>query len=128
MISVVEVEQLHKLLIDQFGGSHGIRDMAALDSALSRPFQTFDNHDLYPSVIDKAASLIESMLINHPFIDGNKRTGYLVLRLFLINNGLDIFASQDNKFEFVINIASGTLKYDGIVSWLKSNTKKKNGG
>lgn len=128
MISVVEVEQLHKLLIDQFGGSHGIRDMASLDSALSRPFQTFDNHDLYPSVIDKAASLIESMLINHPFIDGNKRTGYLVLRLFLINNGLDIFASQDNKFEFVINIASGTLKYDGIVSWLKSNTKKKNGG
>ncbi len=128
MISVVEVEQLHKLLIDQFEGSHGVRDMAALDSALSRPFQTFDNHDLYPSVIDKAASLIESMLINHPFIDGNKRTGYLVLRLFLINNGLDIFASQDNKFEFVINIASGTLKYDGIVSWLKSNTKKKNGG
>ncbi len=74
MISVVEVEQLHKLLIDQFGGSHGVRDMAALDSALSSPFQTFDNHDLYPSVIDKAASLIESMLINHPFIDGNKRT------------------------------------------------------
>ena len=128
MISVVEVEQLHKLLIDQFGGSHGIRDMAALESALSRPFQTFDNYDLYPTVIDKAASLIESILTNHPFIDGNKRTGYLVLRLFLINNGLDIFASQDNKFEFVINIASGALKFDGIVSWLKANTKKKNGG
>ena len=94
MISVVEVEQLHKLLIDQFGGSDGIRDKAALESALSRPFQTFDNHDLYPGVIDKAASLIESILVNHPFIDGNKRTGYLVLRLFLINNGLDIFASQ----------------------------------
>ena len=128
MISVVEVEQLHKLLIDQFGGSQGIRDMAALESALSRPFQTFDNHDLYPTVIDKAASLIESILINHPFIDGNKRIGYLVLRLFLIKNGLDIFASQDNKFEFVINIASGTVKFDGIVSWLKANTKKKNGG
>lgn len=87
MISVVEVEQLHKLLIDQFGGSHGIRDMTALESAILRPFQTFDNHDLYPSVIDKAASLVESILVNHPFIDGNKRTGYLVLRLFLINNG-----------------------------------------
>lgn len=87
MISVVEVEQLHKLLIDQFGGSHGIRDMTALESAILRPFQTFDNHDPYPSVIDKAASLVESILVNHPFIDGNKRTGYLVLRLFLINNG-----------------------------------------
>lgn len=128
MISVVEVEQLHKLLIDQFGGSHGIRDKAALESALSRPFQTFDNNDLYPTVIDKAASLIESILVNHPFIDDNKRTGYIVLRLYLINNGLDIFASQDNKFEFVINIASGTVKYDGMVSWLKLNTKKKNGG
>jgi death-on-curing protein len=128
MISIVEVEQLHKRLIDNFGGSHGIRDKAALESAISRPFQTFDNNDLYPTVIEKAASLIESILINHPFIDGNKRTGYILLRIFLINNGLDIFASQDNKFEFVINIASGTLKYDGIVSWLKSNTKKKNGG
>ncbi|HJS55396.1 MAG TPA: type II toxin-antitoxin system death-on-curing family toxin [Chitinophagaceae bacterium] len=128
MISVAEAEQLHKLLIDKFRGAHGIRDKAALESALSRPFQTFDNNDLYLTAIDKAVSLIESLLVNHPFIDDNKRTGYLLLRLFLINNGLDIFASQDNKFEFVINIASGTLKYDGIVSWLRSNTKKKNGG
>jgi death-on-curing protein len=127
MISGIEVEQLHKVLIDNFGGTQGLRDRAALDSALSRPFQTFDNKDLYPSVIEKAASLIESILINHPFIDGNKRTGYLLLRLFLLNNGLDITASQDNKYEFVINIASGTLKYDGIVSWLASNTTKTNG-
>jgi death on curing protein len=61
-----------------------------------------DNNDLYPTVIDKAASLFESILVNHPFIDGNKRTG---------------------SFEFVINIASGTLKYDRIVSWLKANTE-----
>jgi len=127
MISFIEVEQLHKILIDNFGGTQGLRDKAALDSALSRPFQTFDNKDLYPSIIEKAASLIESILINHPFIDGNKRTGYLLLRLFLLNNGLDIYASQDNKYEFVINIASGTLKYDGIVSWLASNTTKING-
>ncbi|HXB44389.1 MAG TPA: type II toxin-antitoxin system death-on-curing family toxin [Puia sp.] len=83
--------------------------------------------DLYPSVIEKAASLIESILINHPFKDGNKRIGYLLLRLYLLNNDLDIVASQDNKYEFVINIASGTLKFDGIVSWLASNTTKKIG-
>jgi len=127
MISVAEVEQLHKLLIDNFGGSHGIRDRQALDSALSRPFQTFDGNDLYPSAIEKAASLVESILINHPFIDGNKRTGYALLRLYLLYNDLDIIASPDNKYEFVINIASGTLKYDGIVSWLSSNTTEKNG-
>jgi death-on-curing protein len=127
MISVAEVEQLHKLLIDNFGGSHGIRDRQALDSALSRPFQTFDGNDLYPSIIEKAASLVESILINHPFIDGNKRIGYALLRLYLLYNDLGIAASPDNKYEFVINIASGTLKYDGIVSWLSSNTTEKNG-
>jgi death on curing protein len=126
MIPVKEVELLHRILIDKFGGSHGIRDNAALESAIARPFQTFDGNDLYPSVLEKAASLIESILVNHPFIDGNKRTGYTVLRLYLIQNGLDINASQDNKYEFVINIASGTLKYEGILSWLKSNTSTMN--
>ena len=126
MIPVKEVELLHRILIDKFGGSQGIRDSAALESAIARPFQTFDGNDLYPSVLEKAASLIESILVNHPFIDGNKRTGYTVLRLYLIQNGLDITASQENKYEFVINIASGTLKYEGILSWLKSNTAKMN--
>ena len=126
MIPVKEVELLHRILIDKFGGSHGIRDNAALESAIARPFQTFDGNDLYPSVFEKAASLIESILVNHPFIDGNKRTGYTVLRLYLIQNGLDINASQANKYEFVIDIASGTLKYEGILSWLKSNTSKMN--
>ena len=126
MIPVKEVELLHRILIDKFGGSHGIRDNAALESAIARPFQTFDGNDLYPSVIEQAASLIESILINHPFIDGNKRTGYALLRLYLIQNGLDITTSQDNKYEFVINIASGTLTYEGILSWLKSNTVEMN--
>jgi death on curing protein len=127
MISVKEVQQLHQILIENFGGRHGIRDIGALESALSRPFQTFDNKELYPSVIEKATSLIESILTNHPFVDGNKRTGYTLLRLYLLQNGFDITASSDNKYEFVINIASGALQYDGILAWLKSNTKEQHG-
>ena len=92
MIPTKEVEQLHRILIDKFGGSHGIRDIVALESDIARPFQTFDGKDLYPSILEKAASLIESILINHPFIDGNKRTGYTLLRIFLIQNELDIRA------------------------------------
>lgn len=88
MILISEVEQLHQTLIDKFGGSLGIRDRSALESALARPFQTFDNKELYISGLEKAASLVESILVNHPFIDGNKRTGYALLRLFLIENGL----------------------------------------
>lgn len=122
MISIDEVEQIHQSLIDNFGGSYGIRDMQALESALARPFQTFDNNDLYPSVLGKAAALVESILINHPFVDGNKRTGYTLLRLYLMSYGLDITASPDNKYEFIINIASGIMKYDAILNWLKSNT------
>lgn len=76
MILVEEVEKLHAFLINRFGGSHGIRDRETLLSALSRPYQTFDGSDLYETIHQKAASLIESILINHPFIDGNKRTGY----------------------------------------------------
>lgn len=85
MISIKEVEELHKTLIDTFGGSHGIRDLGALDSALAIPFQTFDDKELHPTTVHKAASLIESILINHPFIDGNKRTGYVLMRILLIN-------------------------------------------
>ena len=75
MISIKEVERLHRILIDSFGGVHGIRDKAALESAIARPFQTFDGRELYPSVIQKAASMIESILINHPFIDETKGPG-----------------------------------------------------
>ena len=128
MISIHQAELIHRILIARFGGSQGIRDKNALESALARPFQTFDSSDLYPSILEKAASLIESILVNHPFVDGNKRTGYILLRLFLIQNDIEISASQDNKYEFVINIASGTLKYEAILSWLTANTKEMNRG
>jgi death-on-curing protein len=125
MISFKETEEIHQILISEFGGSEGIRDKEALHSALTRPFQTFDNRDLYPTPIHKAASLIESILINHPFIDGNKRTGYVLMRYFLISNELDINASQQEKYDFVINIASGQSKFDTIVDWLINHTVQK---
>jgi death-on-curing protein len=128
MILISEVENLHQILIARFGGSYGIRDRAALESALARPFQTFDNKELYLSILEKAASLIESILVNHPFIDGNKRTGYALLRLFLLDNGLDFSVSQDNKYEFIIDIASGSLKFEGIIEWLVKNTTKISNG
>lgn len=126
MIAITEVEIIHTILIDRFGGAHGIRDIDALESAIARPFQTFDNIDLYPTVLEKAASLIESILVNHPFVDGNKRSGYMLLRIFLLSNNVDISDSQDNKYEFVIGVASGVLKYDSILAWLKLNTKEVN--
>ena len=72
MISVQEVEALHQLLIEQFGGSSGIRDSAGLASALARPFQSFAGQSLYPSPLEQASALLESILSNHPFVDGTK--------------------------------------------------------
>ena len=127
MISLKETEEIHTLVIEMFGGSHGIRDHNALESALARPFQTFANQDLYSNIIQKAASLIESLLVNHPFIDGNKRTGYVLMRVFLISNGLDINASQEDKYDFVISVASGLSRFETIVDWLTMHVEKNSG-
>jgi death on curing protein len=124
MITLSQEAQIHKILIDQFGGSHGIRDHGTLSSALSRAYQTFDGKELYPGAIQKAAALIESILISHPFVDGNKRTGYVLLRLLLIDHGLDITATQNEKYEFIIRIASGKSNFEEIVYWLEHHTGK----
>jgi len=126
MIRLSQVDQIHKILIDQFGGSHGIRDYGTLSSALSRPYSTFDGKELYSTPIQKAAAFIESILINHPFVDGNKRTGYVLMRLILIEHGLDISATQDEKYQFVIRIASGKSNFNDIIYWLEHHIDKNN--
>ena len=118
MISLDEVLQIHNILIDSFGGKKGVRDTALLDSAISRPYVTFDQVELYPTPIDKASAIIESILINHPFSDGNKRTGYVLMRLILLENNLAISANEDEKYDFVISIAKGDFHFEDIKSWL----------
>ncbi len=124
MINIELVISLHVLLIEKFGGSNGIRDYNALESAIARPFMTFDKEDLYPSPIEKAAALIESLISNHPFIDGNKRIGYVLMRYFLLENNIDIKATQSEKFEFVIKIAKGQSSTNEICSWIKEKSIK----
>lgn len=124
MITLQQTEAIHQLLIENFGGGNGIRDINGLESALARPFQQFDGVDLYETIILKSSALVESILINHPFIDGNKRTGYTLLRYFLLSNHLDIEASQDGKYEFIIAIASGQIKFDEIAVWLEKHVRK----
>ena len=121
MINIEEVLKIHEILIDKFGGKSGIRDKSSLESAISRPFQTFDKKELYPNPIEKSAALIESIIKNHPFIDGNKRLGYVLMRLLLMENGLDIEIDEESKYRFVIQIAKGDLKFDEICDWIKNN-------
>ncbi len=124
MISLDEVLKIHGLLIEKFGGSSGVRDKELLDSSIHRPFNTFDTNDLYPTTVDKAAAIFESVVKNHPFIDGNKRTGYTLMRLILLSDGFDISADEDEKYDFVITVAEGKATFDEIKSWIISKLKK----
>jgi death-on-curing protein len=123
MISTEDIIKIHKLLIDQFGGSHGVRDYNSLNSSINRPFATFDQQELYPEPIEKAAALLESIVTNHPFVDGNKRTGYVLARLLLLKSGLDIEATQEDKYEMVIAVSKGEWKYEQIKKWLTERCK-----
>ncbi len=124
MIELVEVIKIHKILIDAFGGTDGVRDTGLLESALQRPYMTFDRNELYPDPIKKSAAIIESCIKNHPFVDGNKRVGYVLMRLLLLENGLDINATEEEKYEFVLNIANGFFEMNDIEKWIKSNVIK----
>lgn len=126
MISVEIVLKLHKGLINEFGGNLGLRDIKLLESAVNRPFQTFDGKDLYFSIEEKSSALLESIINNHPFIDGNKRTGYAAMSYFLWENGWKLDADQNEKYDFIINLASGKSSFDEIVDWIKTHIKSTN--
>src|SRR5665213_1346592 len=119
MIDRTTVEEIHDILIEKFGGSKGIRDIGLLLSALARPYGTFDQKELYPTIIEKAAAIFESIIVNHPFIDGNKRVAYVTMRLVLLESGCDISATQNEKYEMTIAASKGDLKNEGIKLWIK---------
>lgn len=125
MTTLSEVIFIHDILISRFGGSKGIRDKGLLESAMLRPYHTFDGTELYSNNFQKAAALIESIVTNHPFVDGNKRTGYVLMRLYLMENGIELIANQEEKYDFVIQIASGLLKLDAISFWIENHSKTK---
>jgi death on curing protein len=124
MIDLQEVLAIHQVLIQEFGGTHGVRDAGLLQSALERPFSGFGEVEFYKTPQEKAAAIVESIVKNHPFIDGNKRTGYVWMRLLLMQFETHIQATQAEKYDFVINIASGVIDYPAIVRWIIEKTTK----
>lgn len=123
-LSVDQTLIIHNEVIEKIGGSKGIRDMGLLESAVARPQATFEGKDLYPDIFSKAAALGHSLICNHPFIDGNKRTGYMAMRIFLNINGYEIEASLEERYKFVLEIANKTKKEKAIAEWLKEHTQK----
>ena len=118
-----QVLYLYQQIIQQSGGTVGLRDRGLLESAVYRPQASFGGQDLYPDLFSKVAALGHSLVSNHPFIDGNKRVGFEAMRLMLRLNGYDVHASLKTKYQFVINIAKGQLTEQAITDWLKQHSQ-----
>ncbi len=124
MIAIQDILALHIASVEKFGGSHGIRDLGLLESAIARPFQTFEGKELYPSPIEKAAALCESLIMNHPFTDGNKRIGLIGMLSLLLEYGIKLTATQQEAYDIIIDVSTGQLHFENLVLWLKANVEK----
>jgi death-on-curing protein len=110
--------------MQQSGGLIGILDFGALESAIAQPYMTFDGNELYPSLAEKAAALGFSLIQNHPFTDGNKRTGHAAMAMFLAINDYKINASIDEQTEIILSVASGKLSRNGFTEWLSNHIQE----
>lgn len=124
-LSVDLVYFVHVKIIEDAGGKQGIRDFALLHSALERCKASFGGQDLYPRILEKGAALWHSLTMNHPFLDGNKRTAFAILWRFLEDNGVLIQASQQEIVDICISIDNDHLELSQIVAWLESHTSQR---
>ena len=118
-VRVEDILAIHMDQIERYGGAEGIRDPGLLEAALFRPQTGY-----YPTLIDEAAALWESLSQSHPFVDGNKRTAFAATYVFLAINGLDIIATDDEAQNFVLGLyATSSITFNNLRAWLGENTK-----
>ena len=120
-LTLAEVLALHRLVVEQTGGSAAVRDLGALESAVAQPRMTFEGHDLYATVAEKAVALCFSIVQNHPFLDGNKRVGHAAMETFLVLNGHEVRASVDESEQIIVELASGKCSRERLLRWLKEH-------
>lgn len=122
-LTLEHIITIHSDQIDRYGGGHGIRDVSLLESAVFRPQTTFGGEEMYESIFDKAAALIQSIIINHAFLDGNKRTGMVSGIVFLEINKYNLVVSKKELVEIAIRIAKKEMGISEVAKWLKKNSK-----
>jgi death-on-curing protein len=122
-LTAQQVLFLHARLVAETGGSHGVRDLSMLLSALGRPQASYDKQDLYPDLFIKSAAFMDSLIRNHPFMDGNKRTGIAASALFLRTNGFQLNATNTELEIFTLQVAKSEHTIEEIAIWLQINTQ-----
>ena len=117
-LSKKQILMLHTQLIQQTGGSEGVRDYNLLDSALETPFQSFGGDELYPTIQAKAARLGYGLIKNHCMIDGNKRIGTHSMLVFLALNGIELKYMQKELYETILDVAARKIEYEDLLQWV----------
>jgi death-on-curing protein len=120
-LTLNEVLDLHRLMLEQSGGLDGVRDVNGLDSAVVQPAMMFAGHELYPTIAEKASALAFSLIMNHPFIDGNKRVGHAAMETFLVLNGYELNASVDEQEQVILRVAASELGRDEFTEWVRAH-------
>lgn len=116
-----DVLALHRRAILRHGGAEGVRDKGAVESAVAQPQMAFGGVELYSDISEKAAALGYSLVRNHPFVDGNKRTGYVAMETFLVLNGHELTATIDDAEHTMLKLAAGELSREELVAWIRRN-------
>ena len=120
-LTVLEVIELHRMVLDQSGGARGLRDRGGLESAVAQPAMSFAQQELYPDLVEKASALCFSLVMNHCFVDGNKRVGHLAMETFLVLNGKAIEAEVEEQEKVILDLASGTMERQAFTEWLQAH-------
>ena len=123
-LTVQLVQAIHSQAVAEFGGSHGVHDMGLLESALDRPRNLYAYGD-DPTLFDLAAAYCTGIVKNHPFIDGNKRTGDLTARAFLFRNGYLFEPDEGDEVNIIVALAAGEIEEDVLAQWMSENSTPK---
>jgi death on curing protein len=119
LLSVEQLLEMHEELLEEFGGGSGVRDLGALEAAAARPAASFGGEDLYPDLASKAAALMHSLVMNHPFVDGNKRIGAAAAEFFVNFNGSDLSADDSEMEAVTLATARGEMSAEALAIWFR---------
>ncbi|EKD26339.1 MAG: hypothetical protein ACD_79C01248G0004 [uncultured bacterium] len=123
-LSVNQILYIHKRLIEKYGGAIGVRDEGLLKSAIIRPQMSVFGKDAYPSLYLKSAVIFYSIINNHPFFDGNKRTAFGAMHMMLLINGYDLVAQEKEAENFCLRVILDKIKENKIAEWIENHSKK----
>lgn len=123
-LTLPEVLELHRRVIEQSGGADGVRELGGAESAVAQPQMSCGGEELYPTIESKATALCFSLVMNHSFVDGNKRIGHAAMETFLVMNGYELVADVDDAEQVILNLAAGDFSREELLAWVESHIER----